>query len=83
MEQQQVEFAKKMKENCYSESDFKKVAREINQLYEQNQELTLLNKRLKHEIRKLQGKEEDYLALLSQVPELRELLPLEAKDPRE
>jgi hypothetical protein len=38
-------------ENLYTEQDVKRFARELNVLYEQNQELHKMNKRMKYELR--------------------------------
>ena len=52
----QETFEKEL-QGCYSESDVKKFARELTVLYEQNQELHKLNKRMKQELRQTQERE--------------------------
>lgn len=61
----QQEFENEIKDKCYSESDFKKIARELNVLYEQNQELHKLTKRLKFELRVSKEREREFVLLLS------------------
>ena len=46
----QETFEKEL-DNLYTEQDIKRFARELNVLYEQNQELHKLNKRMKYELR--------------------------------
>ena len=52
----QETFEKEM-ENCYTEAEVKKFARELSVLYEQNQELHKLNKRMKQELKLAQERE--------------------------
>ena len=52
----QETFEKEL-ENLYTETDVKKFARELNVLYEQNQELHKMNKRMKYELRMAQERE--------------------------
>jgi hypothetical protein len=53
----QVEDMINKDDRVYSESDLRKVQKELKILYDQNKELSLLNKRLKYELRKQHAKE--------------------------
>ena len=48
----------------YSEKDIKTFARELNVLYEQNQELHKLNKRMKFELRTASEREKQFIKII-------------------
>lgn len=54
---------------CYSEEDFKRISKEMNGLYEANQELQRENKRLKNDLKLSQSREQDYLSVLKNTTE--------------
>ncbi|CDW91560.1 UNKNOWN [Stylonychia lemnae] len=64
-------------ENMYTENDIKKFARELNVLYEQNQELHKMNKRMKYELRMAQEREHQFIKIIKKSPELVRMLDME------
>lgn len=72
----QETFEKEL-ENLYTENDVKKFARELNVLYEQNQELHKMNKRMKYELRQAQERENQFIKIIKKSPELVRMLDME------
>lgn len=72
----QETFEKEL-ENLYTENDVKKFARELNVLYEQNQELHKMNKRMKYELRLAQERENQFIKIIKKSPDLVRMLDME------
>ncbi len=64
-----AEMGEYMGKYIYREDDFKKVSREMSALYEQNQELSRENKRLKNDLRLSQNREKDFMSVLKNTSE--------------